>query len=61
VTREHVLNVLARAMKTASEPDLDTCELMRLNVLIDASKTYDSVLEKYEKWVDIEKLASGVG
>ena len=27
---------------------------MRLKVLIDASKTYDSVLEKFEKWVDIE-------
>ena len=27
---------------------------MRLKVLIDASETYDSVLEKFEKWVDIE-------
>ena len=27
---------------------------MCLKVLIDASKTYDSVLEKFEKWVDIE-------
>ena len=28
--------------------------MMCLKVLIDASKTYDSVLEKFEKWVDIE-------
>jgi len=46
VTHEQVLNVLAGAMKNASEPGLDKCEIMRLNVLIDASKTYDSVLEK---------------
>ena len=27
---------------------------MCLKVLIDASTTYDSVLEKFEKWVNIE-------
>jgi len=33
---------------------------MRLKVLIDAFKTYDSVLEKFEKWVDIENELLGM-
>jgi len=52
VTREQVLNVLAGAMKKASELGLDTCELVCLNVLIDSSKTYGSTLEKFEKSID---------
>ena len=54
VTHEQVLKVLAGAMNRASEPGLDKFEIMRLKVLIDASKTYDSVLEKFEKWIEIE-------
>ena len=54
VTREQILKVLAGGLKKASEPGLDKLEMMCLKVLIDASKTYDSVLEKFEKWVDIE-------
>ena len=49
VTREHVLNVLAGAMKKASAPGLDTCEFIRLNVLLDASTTYDAVKAKLKR------------
>lgn len=54
VTHEQVLQVLAGAMKKAAEPGLDKFEIMRLKVLVDAAKTYDSVLEKFERWVEIE-------
>ena len=54
VTHEEVLQVLAGAMKKAAAPGLDKFEIMRLKVLVDAAKTYDSVLEKFERWVEIE-------
>ena len=58
VTHEQVLQVLAGAMKKAAEPGLDKFEIMRLKVLVDAAKTYDSVLEKFERWVEIENRLS---
>ena len=54
LTHEKVLQVLAGAIKKASEPGLDKLEIMRLKILVDAAKTYDSVLEKFERWVEIE-------
>ena len=55
LTHEQALLVLAGAIKKAGEPGLDKLEIMRLRILIDAAKTYDSVLEKFEKWVEIEE------
>lgn len=54
LTHEKVLGVLAGAIKKAGEPGLDKFEIMRLKVLVDAAKTYDSVLEKFERWVEFE-------
>jgi len=54
LTHEEVLQVLAGAIKKGGQPKLDKLEIMRLKVLIDAAKTYDSVLEKFERWVEIE-------
>jgi len=54
LTHEQALRILAGAIEKASEPGLDKVEIMRLKVLVDAAKTYDSVLEKFEKWVEIE-------
>jgi len=48
------LQVLAGAIKKGGQPKLDKLEIMRLKVLIDAAKTYDSVLEKFERWIEIE-------
>ena len=45
LTHEEVLQVLAGAIKKGGQPKLDKVEIMRLKVLIDAAKTYDSVLE----------------
>ena len=55
LTHEKVLQVLAGAIKKAGEPGLDKLEIMRLKILVDAAKTYDSVLEKFEGWVQIEQ------
>jgi len=55
LTHEKVLHVLVGAIEKASEPGLDKLEIMRLKVLVDAAKTYDSVLEKFERWVEIEE------
>jgi len=54
LTHEKVLRVLVGAIEKAGESGLDKLEIMRLKVLVDAAKTYDSVLEKFEKWVEIE-------
>jgi len=54
LTHEEVLQVLAGAIKKGGQPKLDKVEIMRLKVLIDAAKTYDSVLEKFERWIEIE-------
>ena len=61
MTHEKVLQVLAGAIKKASEPGLDKLEIMRLKILVDAAKTYDSVLEKFEGWVEIEERLSEMG
>ena len=55
LTHEKVLQVLAGAIMKAGEPGLDKVEIMRLKILVDAAKTYDSVLEKFERWVEIEE------
>jgi len=55
LTHEKVLQVLAGAITKAGEPGLDKVEIMRLRILVDAAKTYDSVLEKFERWVQIEE------
>jgi len=54
LTHEEVLQVLAGAIKKGGQPKLDKLEIMRLKVLIDATKTYDSVLEKFVRWIEIE-------
>jgi len=54
LTHEQTLRVLAGAIKKASEDGLDKLEIMRLKILVDTAKTYDSVLEKFERWVKIE-------
>jgi hypothetical protein len=61
LTHEQALLVLAGAIKKAGEPGLDKLEIMRLRILIDAAKTYDSVLEKFEKWVEIEERMIEMG
>jgi len=57
-THEKVLKVLVGAIEKAGEPGLDKLEIMRLKVLVDAAKTYDSVLEKFERWVEFEAQLS---
>jgi hypothetical protein len=54
LTHEEALKILVGALETLRKPGQDKLELQRLRILVDAIQTYDSVLEKFEKWVDIE-------
>jgi len=54
MTHEQVLKILAGAIARLQQPDLEKREVMQLRVLADAAKTYDSLLEKFERWVEVE-------
>jgi len=54
LTHEQALKILVGALETLREPGLDKLELQRLRILVNAVHTYDSVLEKFERWVEIE-------
>ena len=54
MTHEEVLKILAGAIARLQQPDLEKKEVMQLRVLADATKTYDSLLEKFERWVEVE-------
>jgi len=53
-THEETLKILAGALEALREPGLDRLELQRLRILADIAQTYDGVLEKFERWVEIE-------
>ncbi len=61
VTHEQALKILAGAIEALRKPDQDKLELQRLRILVDAVQTYDSVLEKFEGWVEIEQRLSEIG
>ena len=54
LTHKQALRILAGAIETLRKPGQDKLELQRLRILIDGLQTYDSVLEKFERWVEIE-------
>ena len=54
LTHEEALKLLAGALAALQEPDQDRLELQRLRILVNALQTYDSTLEKFERWVEIE-------
>lgn len=54
LTHEQALKLLAGTLEALRKPDLDKVEITRLRALVEAAKTYDSILEKFEKWVEIE-------
>ena len=55
LTHEQALKILAGALELLRQSGQDKLELQRLRILVDAVQTYDSVLEKLEKWVQIEQ------
>ena len=61
LTHEQALKILAGAIEALRKPDQDKLELQRLRILVDAAQTYDSVLEKFEGWVEIEQRLSEMG
>lgn len=54
ITHEQALRILSSALEHLKQPGPDKLELQRLRILVDAVQTYDSVLEKFEGWVEIE-------
>jgi len=52
---EEVLLVVASALKKATEPGLGQTELMRLNTIATLYKAYESGLEKYVNYKQIEE------
>jgi len=54
LTHEQALKILAGALEALRKPGQDKLELQRLRILVDAVHTYDSVLEKFERWIEIE-------
>ncbi len=54
LTHEEALKILVGTLEALREPGLDKVEVTRLKALIDACQTYDSILEKFEKWVEFE-------
>jgi len=54
LTHEEALKILAGALEAVRKAGQDKLELQRLRVLVDTVQTYDSVLEKFERWTEIE-------
>ena len=54
LTHEQALKILAGALELLQQPGQDKLELQRLRILVDAIQSYDSVLEKFERWTEIE-------
>jgi len=54
LTHEESLKILTGALALLRKSGQDKLELQRLRILVDAVQTYDSVLEKFERWVEIE-------
>lgn len=55
LTHEETLKILTGALEALREPGLGRLELQRLRILADIAQRYDSVLERFERWVEIER------
>jgi hypothetical protein len=54
MTHEEALKLLLGAVDALTKPGQDRLELQRLRILVAALQTYDSLLEKFERWVEFE-------
>jgi hypothetical protein len=61
LTHEQALKLLAGAVYALQQPGQDKLELQRLRILVDALQGYDSVLEKFERWCEIESRLLEMG
>jgi len=55
MTHEQVLKVLSVALQRLQESDLDQEEVKRLKTLSIFASRYDALLERYERWDEIER------
>jgi len=53
-THEQALKILVGVLEALRQPGQDKLELQRLRILVEAVHTYDSVLEKFERWMEIQ-------
>jgi hypothetical protein len=61
ITHEQALKFLVGALNNLQQPGQDKLELQRLRILVDALQGYDSVLEKFERWCEIESRLLEMG
>src|SRR4030067_1389862 len=61
ITHEQAFQVLVGALNNLQQPGQDKLELQRLRILVDALQGYDSVLEKFERWCEIESRLLEMG
>lgn len=61
ITHEQALKLLVGALNNLQQPGQDKLELQRLRILVDALQGYDSVLEKFERWCEIESRLLEMG
>ncbi|NIS81387.1 MAG: hypothetical protein GTO14_14550 [Anaerolineales bacterium] len=55
LTHEEALKILAGALELLRKPGHDKLELQRLRILVKAVSMYDAILEKFERWIEIEQ------
>jgi len=60
LTHEQVLKVLSGALQRLQEGNLDDDEVKRLKTLTILASRYDVLLERYERWDEIEKRIEAV-
>ena len=54
MTHKQALRILAGAIEARRKPGQDKLRLQRLRILIVELQTCDGLLEKFERWVEIE-------
>jgi len=55
LTHEQVLRILAGALEAGRREGLGKVEVERLSMLASLARTYDSILEKFERWAEFER------
>lgn len=60
ITHEHVLKILSAALQRLQESGLDKEEVKRLKTLSVLASYYDKMLERFERWDEIEKRIEAI-
>jgi len=58
---EEPLKILVAALNASKQPGLDKIEVQRLLVIATLARTYNDLLEKYERYKEVEKKLGEIG